>query len=264
LEPYYKNKNCKLYQCDNLELLKSIKDNYIDLIYCDILYGTGIKFEDYQDLKPIRQDIEEHYIPRFSEMKRVLKGTGSIYLQMDYKISHWIRIILDDIFGYNNLRNEIIWCYSMAGNAKRYFPKKHDNIFWYSKSDNWCFNVESVRVPYKDGKPHGQGKANWNDSFDLEAQAERGKVVEDWWSDISPVGRIKTELNGYSTQKPKKLLNRIISASSNVGDIVADFYMGSGTTGEVSVELNRRFIGCDIGDNACQIAKERLEKFVTP
>jgi site-specific DNA-methyltransferase (adenine-specific) len=93
---------------DNLEFLKNLPDNHIDLIYSDILYGTGRKFSDYQDLKPIKKDIEEHYIPRIKEMRRVLKETGTIYLQMDTKISHWVRCIMDDIFGYEMMRNEII------------------------------------------------------------------------------------------------------------------------------------------------------------
>jgi site-specific DNA-methyltransferase (adenine-specific) len=99
---------------DNLEFMKSIEDNSLDLIYCDILYGTGRKFSDYQDLKPIKSDIEEHYIPRLKEMYRILKDTGTIYLQMDTKINHWIRCIMDDIFGYDNMRNEIIWFYNTA------------------------------------------------------------------------------------------------------------------------------------------------------
>ena len=94
---------------DNLNLMAEIEDNTVDLIYCDILYGTGRKFADYQDLKPKREIIEEHYIPRIKEMHRILKDTGSVYLQMDYKISHWIRCILDDVFGYSNFINEIIW-----------------------------------------------------------------------------------------------------------------------------------------------------------
>ena len=116
---FFKN---KLYNCDNLELMSIIPDNTIDLIYCDILYGTGRKFKDFQDLKPIRSEIEDHYIPRLKEMHRILKNTGSIYLQMDAKINHWIRIIMDDIFGYNNFRNEIIWCYGAGDvNAKNRF-----------------------------------------------------------------------------------------------------------------------------------------------
>ena len=99
----------KVYCMDNMELLKQLPNNYIDLIYCDILYGTGRNFGDYQDLKCDRKIIEEHYTPRLQEMHRVLKDTGSIYLQMDTRINHWIRCLMDDVFGYDNFRNEIIW-----------------------------------------------------------------------------------------------------------------------------------------------------------
>ena len=94
---------------DNLEFMKSIEDNSVDVIYCDILYGTGRKFSDYQDLKPIKSEIEEHYIPRLKEMYRILKDTGTIYLQMDTKINHWIRCIMDDIFGYDNITLYMIY-----------------------------------------------------------------------------------------------------------------------------------------------------------
>lgn len=112
--------------CDNLELMAEIKDNTIDLIYCDILYGTGRNFGDYQDLKPIRSEIENHYLPRLIEMKRVLKQNGSIYLQMDTRINHWMRILMDDIFGYENFRNEIVFAYNGGGVSKKCYPKKHD------------------------------------------------------------------------------------------------------------------------------------------
>ena len=102
------------YCMDNLELMKQIDDNSIDLIYCDILYGTGKKFKDYKDLKPQKDIIEEFYIPRIKEMYRILSDTGSIYLQMDYRISHWIRCIMDDLLGYENFRNEIIWKYGLG------------------------------------------------------------------------------------------------------------------------------------------------------
>ena len=106
-------------QCDdNLELLKSQPDESVNMIYCDILYGTGRNFGDYQDLKPIRSEIESHYLPRLIEMKRVLKQNGSIYLQMDYRISHWMRILMDDVFGYDNFRNEIVWWYKTGGSSK--------------------------------------------------------------------------------------------------------------------------------------------------
>ena len=136
--------------CDNLELMAEIKDNTIDLIYCDILYGTGRKFKDYQDLKPKREIIKEHYIPRIKEMHRILKDTGSIYLQMDTRINHWLRIIMDDIFGYDNMINEIVWCYTMPNNYEKAFNKKHDTIYSYSKSKEWTFNWKDVTVEYSE------------------------------------------------------------------------------------------------------------------
>ena len=133
--------NIQISCMDNLELMKSIDNNSVDLIYCYILYGTGRNFGDYQDLKCDRKIIEEHYIPRIKEMYRILKETGSIYLQMDYRINHWIRCILDDIFGYYNFRNEIIWCYKNGGASKSNFSNKHDTIYWYSKSKNYTYNL---------------------------------------------------------------------------------------------------------------------------
>jgi len=129
---------------DNLELMKTIESNTIDLIYCDILYGTGRKFADYQDLKPIRSEIENHYIPRIKEMHRILKPTGSIYLQMDTKINHWMRVIMDNIFGYSNMRNEIIWHYKGTGVSKT-FVSKHDVILLYSKSS--VFKHNTIYIP---------------------------------------------------------------------------------------------------------------------
>jgi len=229
---------------DNLELLKSQPDESVDLIYCDILYGTGRNFGDYQDLKPIRSEIESHYIPRLIEMHRVLKDTGSIYLQMDCKINHWIRCIMDDIFGYNNFRNEIIWCYEKARPTKYSFKKVHDNILFYQKKLHKKFNIQYVpRARKKDFKTDYEGK-----------------ICPDWWSDIYSFGTIMNapERNGYKTQKPKALIERIIKASSNEGDTVADYYLGSGTTAVVCKELNRNFIGCDINPNAIEITKSRL------
>ena len=133
---------------DNLELLLSQPDESVDLIYCDILYGTGRNFGDYQDLKPIRSEIENHYLPRLIEMKRVLKSTGSIYLQMDYRINHWVRCIMDDIFGYDKYLNEIAWVYDLADNSKTNYPKKHDCILFYKKGKTHTFNCDAIRIDY--------------------------------------------------------------------------------------------------------------------
>jgi site-specific DNA-methyltransferase (adenine-specific) len=233
---------------DNLEFLKNLPDNHIDLIYSDILYGTGRKFSDYQDLKSIKKDIEEHYIPRIKEMYRVLRKTGTIYLQMDTKISHWIRCIMDDIFGYEMMRNEIIWYYNTAPRKKLDFGKRHDVILRYTKTDIYKFNP--IREPYSETAPRGYEKEKY--------YHPDGKVIGDVWQ-MNILGQNdKKERVGYDTQKPKKLIERIILASSDEGDLVADFYLGSGTTAVVSKELSRKFIGCDINPNAIEITNQRL------
>lgn len=257
MDKYYENKNVKIYQCDNLELLKSLKSEYIDLIYCDILYGTGRNFGDYQDLKPIRKEIEEHYVPRLIEMKRVLSETGSIYLQMDTRINHWMRIIMDDIFGYENFQNEISWLYKSGGATKSRFNKKHDIILFYSKSKNFTFNFQTEKSYNRGFKPY---RFKGVEEFQDEVGWYTMVGMKDYW-EINMVGRTSKERNGYETQKPKELLNLIVNASSNPNDIVADFYMGSGTMGDSALELGRRFIGCDIGEKACRITKERLIKY---
>lgn len=239
-----------VYCSDNLELMKTTESNKIDLIYCDILYGTGKKFKDYHDLKPIRSEIESHYIPRIKEMHRILKDTGSIYLQMDTKINHWIRCVMDDIFGYDRFLNEICWTYAGGGIPKMNYPKKHDIILFYSKTTNRVF-----RHQQRNYSQNGSGRRSNGDKYDLKGTTP----INDWWSDISPMNTQDKTNTGYNTQKPKALIERIIKTSSNEGDLVADFYLGSGTTAIVCKELNRNFIGCDINPKAIEMAIARLD-----
>ena len=250
---------------DNLELLLSQPDESVDLIYCDILYGTGRNFGDYQDLKPIRSEIEAHYLPRLKEMHRVLKSTGSIYLQMDTRINHWMRCLMDDVFGYDKFRNEIAWWYKRWSNISFGFQKMHDVILFYSK-DKSKFNIQ-----YQDySKPNEiedtvrgvvDGRLvrlkNDDGSFKKRKTENKGVPLHDVWEmqHIQPTAK---ERIGYQTQKPKALIERIIKASSNEGDTVADYYLGSGTTAVVCKELNRNFIGCDINPKAIEITKARL------
>jgi len=244
---------------DNLELLKSQPNESVDLIYSDILCGTGRNFGDYQDLKPIRSEIEAHYLPRLKEMHRVLKSTGSIYLQMDYRINHWIRCLMDEVFGYDKFRNEIVWCYTMPNNYKKAFNRKHDTIYFYSKSDNWTFNWKDVTVEYSESSKNRAKYAHSKTSQmgkNGSMLLEEGKLPEDYW--LMPVVA-GNERIGYQTQKPKVLIERIIKASSNEGDTVADYYLGSGTTAVVCKELNRNFIGCDINPKAIEITNARLD-----
>jgi DNA modification methylase len=249
--------------CDNLELMAEIEDNTVDLIYCDILYGTGRKFKDYQDLKPIRSEIESHYIPRIKEMRRILKPTGSIYLQMDTKINHWIRCIMDDIFGYDNFLNEIIWHYQAGTKPKSNIGKKHDIILQYKKGN--CFVFNDFRM--KSTNPKNYNKIDESgDKYLINGQGKKyylkdGRASDDVWSCYlekeMQLTATSSEKLGYATQKPKALIERIIKASSNEGDLVADFYSGSFTTAEVCKDLKRNFIGCDINPNCFEKAKER-------
>lgn len=236
---------------DNLTFMSNIESSSIDLIYCDILYGTGRKFSDYQDLKPIRNEIESHYLPRLQEMQRLLKETGTIFIQMDTKINHWIRCLMDDIFGYNNMRNEIIWHYNTAPRKKMDFGKRHDIILRYSKTEKYKFNP--IREPYSTSAPRGYEKEKY--------YHPEGKVIGDVWQ-INILGQNdKTERVGYDTQKPKSLLERIILSSTDPGDLVADFYLGSGTTAVVSKELKRNFLGCDINPRAIEVTTKRLQNY---
>jgi DNA modification methylase len=238
---------------DNLEFLSEIEDSSIDCIYCDILFGTGNKFKDYND--PVflsNSDIENFYRPRYNGMKRVLKDSGLIYIHCDSQISHYTKILLDDIFGIKNFRNEIIWYYNSAPRKKKDFGKRHDTIFRYSKTDNYYFDSESeyVRQPYSASAPRGYAKEKYYNP--------KGKILDDVWI-IGMLGQNdKTERVGYSTQKPLSLMFPIIDSSCPKQGIVADFFCGSGTTMVAAKKLGRKFIGCDINQTAVDIANARI------
>ena len=244
-------------QCgDNLELLKSQPNESVNMIYCDILYGTGRNFGDYQDLKPIRSDIESHYLPRLIEMKRVLKQNGVICIHCDFHIVHWVRCILDDIFGYDNFINEIIWRYKTGGASKNYFPRKHENIICYSKTKSFTFN----KLQDKNYMKHKYGFSNLESGQDENGFYYITTMADVW--DIDIVRNVKDKIHNervdYNTQKPKELISRFVLAFTNEGDVVADYYLGSGTTAKVCRELNRNFIGCDLNPKAIEITKARL------
>ena len=243
-------------QCgDNLELLKSQPNESVNMIYCDILYGTGRNFGDYKDLKPIRSEIESHYLPRLIEMKRVLKQNGCIYLQMDTRINHWIRILMDDIFGYDNFVNEIIWKYNRWTATSNKFQQMHDNIYYYRVSHNFIFN--KLHKDYsKSSKIAHQNRGFIQRGGYKSMPNKNGVLLDDVWEFNFP-SRSKERVK-YPTQKPKELISRFVLASTNEGDVVADYYLGSGTTAKVCQELNRNFIGCDLNPKAIEITKARL------
>ena len=198
---------------------------------------------------------------RLLEMKRVLRDDGSLYLHCDPTASHYLKIMLDAIFGRRNFRNEIMWCYTGPGSpGMRQFNRKHDTIFWYSKGKEWTFNRDEVRLPYKDPNQRPRRVYDTGKSFDpdeIERMRQRGKVAESWWTGIAIAARSKQNY-GYATQKPLALYERIIRASSNEGDVVLDPFAGCATTVVAAERLGRRWIGMDLWDGAHKAVVQRL------
>jgi len=193
-------------------------------------------------------------------IKSVMSETASIYVHLDWHIGHYVKILMDEIFGEDNFLNEIVWCYTGPTNQKNNFPRKHDLIFVYTKSDNWVFNGDEIRVAFKKSNKTGGKTSLAGKGSDevLEALDAKGKIVEDWWTDIADLGKVHGEDVGYATQKPEALLERIIKASSNEDMVIADFFGGSGVTAAVANKLKRHFIHCDIGINSIQTTRDRL------
>ena len=192
-------------------------------------------------------------------MHRVLKSTGSIYLHIDHTAHAYAKAMMDAIFGRANFRNEIVWCYTGPSNTKRWFPRKHDTILWYVKGNTWVFNAADMKVPYVKLET-GNTSGIFKQAATLDA---KGKVVEDWWSGFTPVGRIASERTGYPTQKPLALYERIIKASSNEGDIVLDPFAGCATTCVAAERLGRKWIGIDLNKPARQVILTRLQNETT-
>jgi len=264
----------QIYFGDNLSILRSMPDGVVDLIYIDPPFNTG-KVQGRTQIQTVRDengdrvgfggrsyktislgsrayndnfdDFLGFIEPRLVEAYRLLKPTGSLYFHIDYREVHYCKILLDGIFGRDSFLNEIIWAYDYGGRSKKKWPAKHDNILYYARDpQNYTFNYEEVeRIPYM--APGLVGKE----------KAARGKFPTDtWWHTI--VGTNSKEKTGYPTQKPVGILRRVIRASSNPGDIVMDFFAGSGTVGEVCLELDRRFILMDNNPQAIEVMKKRF------
>ena len=205
--------------------------------------------------------------PRLVLMKELLAENGSIYVHIDWHVGAYVKVLMDDIFGKENFVNEIIWCYTGPTNQKRNFPRKHDDIMFYRKSNNVLFNADAVRVPFKKSNKSGgvTSLAGKKEDWVVEELDAKGKIIEDWWPDIADLGKVHNEGVGYATQKPEALLERIIKASSNPGDLVCDFFGGSGTTAAVAERLGRRWITCDIGKPASLVMRKRfIDQEVNP
>lgn len=262
---------------DNLSVLQEMPSESVDLIYIDPPFNTGkeqartklrtIRSEDgdrtgfqgrrYKTEKGVTMmyaDTFDDYLgfltPRLEEAYRVLRPHGSLYFHIDYREAHYCKVLLDGIFGRDCFINEIIWAYDYGGRPRDKWPAKHDDIFFYVKDrNNYIFNIDDIeRIPYMAPGLVGPEKA------------ARGKLPTDtWWNTI--VATNGKERTGYPTQKPKAIIRRIIAASSNPGDVVLDFFAGSGTTGEVAHELDRQFILVDNNEVALQVMAKRFAAY---
>lgn len=196
--------------------------------------------------------------PRLVLMRELLSDKGSIYVHIDWHVGAYVKVMLDDILGKDNFVNEIIWCYSGPTAIVNAFSRKHDIILFYSKNEEKVFNMQYLKHKsgiHNTGQVFGNVEGDITKVYDL---LEKGKKCEDWWIDIYSGDRYRSELVGYATQKPEALLERIIKASSNEGDLVCDFFGGSGTTAAVAERLGRRWITTDIGKPAILVMRKRF------
>ena len=263
---------------DNLAIMATLLPKYegrVNLIYADPPFFTNRKFtarigrgEDSR--KPDQWELAEGYHDNWSNldayldflyqrlalMYRLLSPNGTLYLHLDWHADAYARLILDEFFGADNLLNEIIWTYHGPSPIRSAFNRKHDTILAYVKGRDYTFNADAVREPYHQNTVN-TFKSSRKAGFGKIPDLERGKVPEDWWY-FPVVARLHNERTGYPTQKPVALLERIVLASSNPGDIVADFFSGSGTTAFVAAKHGRKFIASDQTFRALHTTRLRL------
>lgn len=285
-----KNWHNLLFHGDNKEVLATLLEQgfrgKVDLIYIDPPFASNkdymrkVELRGLKDLGRIEEDSEsiiqqtmyediwkrdeyfQFMYERLILMKELLAETGSIYVHLDYRMVHYIKTLMDEVFGEDNLVNEIIWGYKTGGVSKGSFARKHDTLLFYSKSDKYKFNTQYY-------KSYQQKKYNFSEKypelFDKEKKMwYHNAVCRDVWDDIFAIGTEpgNIERGDYATQKPESLLKRVIEASSNTNDLVLDAFVGSGTTCAVAQRLGRRWIGVDVNKGAIQVTSKRLQKII--
>jgi site-specific DNA-methyltransferase (adenine-specific) len=259
---------------DCAEILPALPDASFQLIYIDPPFNTGKdqrrrtlttvrdevgdrtgfggrRYATTEDARHAYSDVHDDYLgmlgPLLHEARRLLRPSGTLYLHIDYREAHYVKVLLDEVFGRAAFLNELIWAYDFGGRARDRWPAKHDTIFVYVRTPGGhFFDQEAVeRIPYLAPGLVGPEKA------------ARGKLPTDvWWHTIVPTGG--KEKTGYPNQKPEGILRRIVQASSRPGDRVLDFFAGSGTTGAVATALGRRFVLVDRNPEAVDVMRRRL------
>lgn len=288
-ESYGEDKNGwinKIFWGDNLQVMSHLLKEFrgkIDLIYIDPPFdskadykrkievrgigktesdSTSFEEKQYGDIWTNDEYLQFMY-ERLLLMRELLSDKGSIFIHCDWHKNHHLRCLMDEVFGVTNFVNEIVWCYYGPGSpGMRQFNRKHDNILWYSKTFNvWKFNADAVRIPHDDKTTENFKQGLRGSGFIAgDYNLADGKIPEDWW-EMAIAGRYPNDgikRVGYPTEKPFKLLERIINATTDEGDLVADFFMGSGVTQMCAMRMNRRFIGADINLGSIQATTKRL------
>ncbi|MEJ2293460.1 MAG: site-specific DNA-methyltransferase, partial [Candidatus Lokiarchaeota archaeon] len=282
--------NNLLIQGDNKQVMEALLNRFvgkINLIYIDPPFFTGGNYhfktfigkkskftsKAYSDSWDGGLDAYLNFIyERLFLIKKLLSEKGSVYLHIDWHVSHYIKILLDEIFGENNFRNEIIWAYPAASvQTRMFYIRSYDTIFFYTKSDSYVFRDDPhIYMEYSDrvksalkkdekGVFYYRGGSHNGKKLSRKVYVEsKGIFPRDVWNDIPYIRANTNEYQGFSTQKPERLLKRIILASSNENDIVADFFCGTGTTLAVAEKLGRRWIGCDITPQSIHISRKRI------
>lgn len=264
----------RLIRADNRAILPRIADGSVDLVYVDPPFGTGAVRRGRGAAFRDREADPDRFVawlqPCLADSRRLLAAHGSLFVHLDYRTVHYVKVALDRLFGAGRLVNEIVWCYSVGGKSQRSFGRKHDTILWYARGRDHVFFPQAVRVPRKPRShmrtargPDGllvQEKTDRRTGKVYRYPVAEGKVPEDWWTDIESLNRGDRERTGWPTQKPERLLERIIGAASAPGALVADWFAGSGTTAVAAQRLGRRFIAIDREPAACALAADRLER----
>lgn len=248
-----------------ISLLESLDDSSIDMIYTDPPFGTG----DMQTLSRKKSgkivskleysDKFSNYMeflePHLKQMHRVLKDSGTLYLHLDWRWVHYAKVKCDEIFGYDNFLNEIVWSYNFGGRGKDRWPQKHDTILVYTKEQGkHTFNWNGIdRIPYSAPELQYMGRTK----EEAEKRIAEGQVPTDVWS-MSILGTASKERIGYPNQKPIKLIKRMILASSNVGDTILDPFVGSGSTADAALETGRNFVASDANQEAIDVMRSRF------
>jgi site-specific DNA-methyltransferase (adenine-specific) len=253
---------------DNVSFMQSLPDGCCDLIYIDPPFWTGSRrtsaksprgFDDRRS-GDLREFVSFLSI-RLRQMQRLLSERGSLYVHLDWRTVHYVKVAMDEIFGAEHFLNEIIWTYRTGGRSSQWFARKHDTILVYAKCcGRHTFHVQRGGAFRTDGLRYDEsGRAFKSTKKGRLYFHPEGPALTDVW-DIPFLSTVSLERTGYPSQKPEALLERIVTASSNPGDVVADFFCGSGTTLAVAERLGRRWIGCDAEPEAVEIATARLSR----